>query len=628
MADFITKANPDEEFNNGGSTLGKSGGAPVDGPQSPLSETDQSDTIEDLQFADTADSSQSGPTSAAADGQMSAPEGYVDSIRCTEEHPLNPDTGCCGSRTEALLTLEFMHQGTVMPGMIEDQQKEIIDDWKFALAAPLVWPTNFKGPTAGNIAGNLGRFGNIGGYFYPAILTWWAINLMSNSGPMGKCGCWTPVIGVTDLFGGGTALKIGLQFIRWTKGIAFFRGALRNAAIKAYKKLQPKFISSLPAQPSEKTINDMIENFLDYAQKQKTDGLPKGRFKNPKLGVIVVDPITGKKFLPEFDMYKPVTTYFKKVLGISFSALATLSLMRPKQCFGENVRLNPYTCECECASDEMEECGIASMPQAWLYDLIAPNVLPTSEELKSCGKCDCNLDLGANNLGCKCTTCESGYTWKTGRCDCSRDIQIVNTGNGTYPAIQYTWAKQPGKCIRDDVIAVEEGLGKTWDEETCSWQCPAGSDVAENRRCGLYARLNDNLGAGAPSKEHYLYRTGCNCVCDGRQKNSSNMFNPWPPLCPEGYEFNSDPLICSCVDICSDPPDSCRWVVECAGCGDMNECVDNPDCGFYDIYFRTEEFDTEAQANTWISENGHIYCVPRMVKVGTTTPFGDIDTCP
>lgn len=326
------------------------------------------------------------------------------------------------------------------------------------------------------------------------------------------------------------------------------------------------------------------------------------------------------------------------VLGLTFGALAALDPSRPKACFGRGTTLCKDTCACVCQDTTDTDCGNNPDEPRWsIVDIISPI---QTDEAKIC-KAACGCHLQVSQLSCLCNSCEPGYTWKDGnRCTCYKEavnpLYSPNPVTGEWPSDQEPVIQIPGTCIEDDVIAEEEGLGKIWGGDSayssaCAYLCPGTSDVGLGRSCGLYARLNDNLGAGAPTKEHYLYRTGCNCVCDGRDQLASGGLNQFPPVCPPGYIFDSDPHVCRCKDICS--TGVCKWVVECYGCGNMDDCTDEQGnsvpCQYEETYFTSEEYATEAEAQAFIDANaGGGTCSTRMVLEGTSTASGTIGDCP
>lgn len=241
-----------------------------------------------------------------------------------------------------------------------------------------------------------------------------------------------------------------------------------------------------------------------------------------------------------------------------------------------------------------------------------------------------------------------GQTWDGDQCEfvCPQTGSPEGpncTGNKRRKKITWTdsqgntWPNQDSlcecECIEEpsaDLIAEYDKMGRTWDPDLCEFPCPENSDRANGVEiCPGYGRYLNNMTTSNPvvsSPDDPLYVEGCDCVCDGVKPQSTERWDPWLPICPEvGSSFNyKDTQVCACMEC---PSESCGWVVECTGCGDMNECVDDPNCSFHDIYFRSEEFESEEAANEWIATDGHIYCRSRWVEL-TDPPFGDINTCP
>ena len=297
-------------------------------------------------------------------------------------------------------------------------------------------------------------------------------------------------------------------------------------------------------------------------------------------------------------------------LGLSGAAsliveLATggLTIYRPKKCEAENrSRLGSQTCKCLCDDENMtDDCYTPSIIPS-LTGLISPLFysLPIAsadfDEVNGCDDpCPCLSERETDLFGNLLCTCE---------CD-PPDLPYGN-----------------GPCHH----------GRNFDSDTCCCDCPEGSHLAEGLSPSgqTYARLDDNLGTVAPSAYHESYSTGCNYVCDGREADSSNMISPWPPACPYGYFFSTDPLQCRCVDICS--TGVCRWIVECYGCGNIDDCTDEQGnsvpCQYEETYFTSEEYATEAEAQAFIDNNGGGgTCAVRVVLEGTSTASGSYGDC-
>ena len=616
MPDFLNKAKEEEPFNNGGSTLGKSGSVPVNGPQSPLSKTEQNNTIANLSNQNTASYQQSSTGSGS---------------NATPEQP------CVKPK--------------IKPYSVLNVDKALNDVYESYQSGYYGWDI-----LADAVFSKLGF------------------------GPSNPCGCYVEVLSLGTLLGGVAA---GFVVRRFLKAIGKYQAVLRRVAKGKFDKFYYdnqavyEFTDTYTAINGNKiTISFNRSNYEDGIQqtydniktlynryknqhKAISDALDSGNYLPWELPDLLQDQANlakgmgeiastshkilnyndalknkanklAKEVMTDPDLLmndKQVQIAFSGIVGVALTAVNNLTLYRPKTCYG-NATLND-NCECVCEKPEYN-CGV--IPQGiWsiVFDYAIPGYFPRSNELLMCKECGCNLEAEyirvdpGDLLGeCYCSTCKEGYSWRSGKnCPC--------VAQGLHPILDEILSIR-GICIQGNgshPFKIWAGDSFNYDY-TCDFVCPKNSHIGQGKSCGKFARLEDTLGPDAPTTTHKDYKTGCNCVCDGREQDSSAMITPWPPVCPEGYIFDSDPLVCNCIDICSDPPDSCRWVVECAGCGDINECVNNPDCGFYDVYFRTEEFDTEAQANTWISENGHIYCVPRMVKVGTTTASGTIGECP
>lgn len=264
--------------------------------------------------------------------------------------------------------------------------------------------------------------------------------------------------------------------------------------------------------------------------------------------------------------------------------LLTLQVMRPKKCYGRNTFLNPDTCECECI-EGATECGFMARTSKtisssetgnitlggiidstledtqkrtqFFLDFMSPGLLPQTDEIRNC-EVACNCNLIRNSYGvftsgqCKCMDCASGYTWKTGGvCHCAKDTFLIDVlGNGS-------WGKEHGTCVDNDVDSTETALGKTWDgKEICGYICAPGTHLGDGTYPDGCSRLEDNLSdSDVPTKEHYLYRTGCNYVCDERaiSENCSNFPNgdasSFPPTCDAGYVWDSSALGCLCREI-------------------------------------------------------------------------------
>ena len=391
------------------------------------------------------------------------------------------------------------------------------------------------------------------------------------------------------------------------------RASTRNSMRVLTKKLNERLLAIAKNQNLSPTIKEQYrqlkalgkewDDFVSEINRKKSimdaDVEKVWRYHTFQEGV---HKLTGD---PLFTSYQSAWAEFSKVFVERMGVFLTALVQRPKQCYGNNTFLNPDTCECECVEGGTQ-CGFLTRTSATgsspltgpvtfggfidstiddtirrtnlFLDFINPNFLPQTNELKSCEiGCPCNLTHTSYTGVCKCTACLGGYTWKTGGvCHCAKDAFLIDVfGRGS-------WGKEHGQCVDDDVDSKETALGKTWDgKEICGYVCPAGSDVIEGRTMPSLARLQDNLSdSGVPTKQHYLYRTGCNYVCDGRDRAEGT---PWPPTCDTGSTFDASKNVCACrpndgfcCGICTkaDSPSGGASCDGCTGC-----CIYDPASG-------------------------------------------------
>lgn len=618
MSDFINKAKPENDFNNGGSTLGTPGGGTA-GPQTQLSNQNQEGVEASLEAtADTAKTSQSG----SGNNVLRAASNQNTSPNCPPDYPKN-SSGCCGSQTRATLFID----SAIAPVLAVDS-----DEYK-ALPGDIQQQARFWGTASGGGAE-------------------WLIQHLILYGFEGRCGCWVPLIGLSDIFGGWLAGFMLNRLMKVWGQAGKFRNKFLKAVMDRYARLPTnKGALSVPsidnffnkalgksnlrlidinggADLKNIIINNRNQGLINVhkraiAQLDSTlDTLRKGRSIKTVTGDTITKgsaEYTGlirqleslkqqtlkarERFVDEawkvseealmkrspslpawFNIDGFSNSALFQTIGLGINQLLALTVYRPKICFGPGSVLNENTCECECLP-EYESCGffakdyiqIGGHSYAWVYDLVSPNFLPTADELAHCAKsCDCNLQLSSTNfnIDCKCTDCVSGFTWKDGNgCACLRDYYYTPPP-GQRKSDRGGWKKQRGICIDSDIVSAEEGFGKNWNEETCAYECPIGTDVRfkfvpydalpggifVSRPCGAYARIEDNLGIQAPTKAHYLYTTGCDCVCDGRDQLADGTLSQFPPDCESligpGAVFVDDPTVCNCLP-CPDEDKTC-----------------------------------------------------------------------
>lgn len=261
-----------------------------------------------------------------------------------------------------------------------------------------------------------------------------------------------------------------------------------------------------------------------------------------------------------------VTVLVSGVVGSLFQAISAATIYREKVCLGNNRMPKPdLDCNCKCRPKFEEECGTVSSSIISNYTNsvqdFALSLIFGSDEIAHCGYgcCTGQTEIINSDGECDCqdpdpSTYEfiQGSIYSPNGCNCRKKISSGITG--IPPALI------PGIYIEKDVLAQKKAVGKIFNPNTCSFDCPDGSHVAEGISPGSYARITDNLGNGAPTTGHYLYETGCNYVCDGREPNSTNMISPWPPDCESllgpGAIFVNDPTVCNCLP-CPDEDKTC-----------------------------------------------------------------------
>ena len=152
--------------------------------------------------------------------------------------------------------------------------------------------------------------------------------------------------------------------------------------------------------------------------------------------------------------------------------ISNISLSRKKICFGENVRLNESTCDCECVDPNMTQCT----GQNTVSNIILGFVLPDIDELQTYCSLPCcggQVKYQFGNEACKCACLgditlgtviggggSADDTWKEGSgCDC------LQPG--------FLWSTR-GKCVSLDVENRALAQGKVWDGSVCDFVCPNG----------------------------------------------------------------------------------------------------------------------------------------------------------
>ena len=609
---FIKKAKDSKDFNNGGIVYNATGGGDdfPNGPDNNLSESNQQKKLmnlkEDLHPEPSlpphyttwedywASEPDLGPSATVNNHAQVDSGGYGitygtddfdknngpcpdGSPRARYYGPPNADkNGCCGAQTKASLTLENFFRKT----------------WTYDN------DRNFAQQDAQKFLDHMQDDTSLAGADFGAGYLIWMIHAALTGGRDAKCDCWKPLIGVSDLFGGMVARKAALKILYLAKGALGFKKLFANSIrSEMYKKGYVLFEGMSEDDLAKWAKDYMGSDGVGASKRSITVAMEKiggGRFG--------IDPGT---VTIEVNMYHQLDSVFFKLFGVTITTFMQLSLMVPKRCYGSNAVLNWKTCECECPPDHFECTATklgGNVDASWLYDLIAPNFVPTANELKACRHCDCDLKVGDSVTSvivyggwntCMCDSCIDGTTFKEGAgCSCYKEFNRPPLPGGVTPG-DYTpgIGKQRGKCVDNDIITVETALGKSWDGQKCAYTCPPGSHIADGRSPDGCSRLEDNLGTTAPSKHHYLYRTGCNYVCDERAiaENCSNFANgdasSFPPTCDTGYVWDGQALGCLCREIppaCPSADPTCKrtdiltgqvvnsgsdWIFRgCAGC--------------------------------------------------------------
>lgn len=243
------------------------------------------------------------------------------------------------------------------------------------------------------------------------------------------------------------------------------------------------------------------------------------------------------------------------VIGTAIVALDAVTVWRAKVCLGQGMSLDE-NCQCVCAEGWETACGNVSS-SVWSnyanevnsffggysdYGGVAA-IIFQGDEIQHCslGCCSGQTQINNDDGTCDCQDPDApsvfiqGNIYSTTGCDCRKKVSSNITG--IPPAVI------PGIYMDGDVKTQMENVGKIFNFDKCVFECPAGSDVALGKTKPALARYNDNLDdASVPTKEHYLYQTGCNFVCDGR-----DYVGTWPPTCDAGSLWNGDTLVCACV---------------------------------------------------------------------------------
>lgn len=285
-------------------------------------------------------------------------------------------------------------------------------------------------------------------------------------------------------------------------------------------------------------------------------------------------------------------------------ALGATAIYRKKVCLGQDTFLNTTTCECEClpgkeafANGNLEDTIQSNIYGAasFIWDTVA-SVVVQADEFRSC--CDvCNGCLNERVFGF------------TGTCDC-----VCNPTSSEIRSHYGIHADAADDCPFERTLVTDA----TISTDACCCSCPDGSDVKEGRTKPALARLSDNLSdASVGSTSHYLYQTGCNYVCDGR-----DYVGTWPPTCSTGYSFDTTKSVCECVATCTTADNNfdVKFQCETSACGEGGG-LSSGYCGQWNQYGFTTYADalhylTVGVQNPWEADpdagegtcGGAVYC--------------------
>jgi len=265
--------------------------------------------------------------------------------------------------------------------------------------------------------------------------------------------------------------------------------------------------------------------------------------------------------------------FFGGLVGGIGVALGVVTIWRAKVCLGQGMSLDE-NCQCVCAEGWEKACGSVSS-SVWsnyankvttFFGGLAGAVIFAGDEIQHCslGCCSGQTQITNDDGTCDCEDPDApsvfiqGNKYSTTGCNCKKKVSSSITG---IPP-----ATIPGIYMDGDVKTQMENVGKVFNSDTCVFECPVGSDVREGRAKPTLARYTDNLDdASVPTKEYYLYQTGCNFVCDGRDYGGT-----WPPTCSTGYSFDTTKSVCECVPTCTTADDNFDVIFQCntSACGE------------------------------------------------------------
>ena len=584
MADFIKKAIPENEFNNGGISLGGPL-SPTSGPESILSSQDQNDIESNIENNNNISraTKRTGYSATEAENQSQ----YSRTLSNDDE-----DGGCDSPLTRGssrllpnVLTITMDDENGGTPGIALFGYAPC--DCYVPLNIPLLSLFG-KIAKAGKISNYLSDLWK-GGQSFQAILKWLGIwgkytdrlheaadaiydwryyqKLFDDLQDV-IAGIRRNIKKLDDKINTLLAEKIDLQrYLTRVQNHIYDltidkAQALTDGNIALAQDLQRKLDASEILK--NRTNNSILQNENLYQQNtiirfQESQALPKRIADRDQARIDMNNMKYAWNEYVTAALNSDIYNLLSSIVGYSFEALAALDPSRKKVCLGVNTHLDKTTCTCVCDPNTATCTGGSGSTPLWsILDFVAPI---QADEVKACyPNCGCNLERENNPVSsgpCECKYCKAGYTWKDGAgCGCLKYTAGASPGYG--PGILPVGNYIRGTCLDDDKIAAEESFGKVWNGNTCQYECPAGTDVAESKSCN-YGRLEDNLSnPNVGSTSHYLYTQGCNCECLDRDGNVPS------PNCSNGYVFNPADDVCACEKTCNP---GCLWQWTPSGAG-------------------------------------------------------------
>ena len=381
----------------------------------------------------------------------------------------------------------------------------------------------------------------------------YAIMTLPGSGS-GGCGCWVNTgADLLLLLGAGKGLSSHFGKF-WTASTSKTMLQGEQAAAKAIRRAIRKEYNSGVQGKFGKRITEVFNKVT-------------GRKISPSeyrelMAQAVYDQGSGKwkgKAIAEFGdvEWKSFCKSWGYLGAFTAIALGATSIMRKKVCLGQHTFLNTTTCECEClpgketfANGNLEDTIQSNIYGAasFIWDTVA-SVVVQADEFRSC--CDV------------CNGCLNKRVFSfTGTCHC-----VCDPSSSEIRSHYGIHADAADDCPFEKTLVNAEYFSHgTISTEDCCCECPDGSDVKEGRTKPTLARLSDNLSdASVGSTSHYLYQTGCNFVCDGRDYGGT-----WPPTCSTGYSFDTTKSVCECTPTCTTADDNfdVRFQCNTSACGE------------------------------------------------------------